>query len=522
MPANVGINFNIKMIDEGVAKSLQSLSNKMKGINDSTKHISAGMGSVAKNFEGPVGLIKGGFQGIEDSMKRIAFVGGAFAGIGAGLFGWAKSASGAADDIGDLATRYGVASEAIQVYGDLLKDAGGSAEDAGLAFKFLNKSMSAAMAGDKNKIDAFAGVGISVSELKKLEPEQVMMRVADAFKGSNNELAKAAVLTSLYGKNGTLLMGVMNQGAVAIGAHYDQMGKDGRLFTQKQKEDADNFEKTWQRTTGIFEGLKNTLGLQLLPVLDPIIKGFGDWAVQNKEMISGKFQEFVQNLPGYLKDIERVAIQVSSAFGQMKDAIVWLSDTFGATTLMWAGVAVLAAPLITAIGSIAAGFIWLGGIVTVSMLPIIACIGLVAAASYLWYTRSDEIFAGMDTLIADLGDAFTNMGKKIGAVWDSIVDRFRPVRDMIAKYGSMLGMIGGAIPGVGALTAGAKLGGALMGMDQPGGAGTGVALMMQSRQQVGGQIHIKIDSEGKAKVGSLQKQGGIDLLVDTGVYGMAI
>lgn len=520
MTANVGINFSLKMFDEGVAKHLNQISNRMKGVSDSTKHISAAMGSVKKNFDGPMKMIGNGMQGVEDSMKRIAVVGGAFAGIGAGLFGWAKSASSAADDIGDLATRYAVASEAIQVYGDLLKDAGGTTEDAGAAFRFLNKSMSAALGGDKNKIDAFAGVGISVAELKKLEPEQVMMRVADAFKGSNNELAKAAVLTSLYGKNGTLLMGVMNQGAAAIGAHYDQMGKDGRLFTQEQIANADSFEKSWQRTMGVFEGLKNTLGLQLLPVLQPIIDKFRNWAVLNKEMIAAKFGEFVEKLPKIFEDVRAVAEKVGDVFTKVAGAVEWLTNTFGATTLIWAGVAVLAAPLITALGSIAAGFIWLGGIVTVSMLPVIATIGLVGAAAYLLYTRWDDICGGAKLLWEDLGNFFSKIGDKISGVFSSIAERFRPIREMISKYGPMLGML---IPGGAAIAAGAKFAGALQGNNQPGGAGNGVPMMMQSRQQqVGGELKIKIDSEGKPKVTSMQKTGGMDLTLDMGVMGLAM
>lgn len=520
MTTQTGIDFKFKLFDEGVVKGLQKISSQMQKMRDATVGIGDRFGKV-----------KTAMGGVADGFKTLSVAGAAVSGVGVGLVGWAKSATDAADDIGDMATRYGVASEAIQVYGDLVKDAGGSTEDAAGAFRFLNKSMSGALAGNKKMQEAFAGVGISVSELQSLKPEQVMMRVADAFKGSNNDLAKSAVLTQLMGKNGTIMMGVMNEGAAAIGKHYDEMGADGRLFTQEQLKSADALAKNWQRATGVFEGLKNTLGLELMQTLSPLIEQFRSWAVANKEVIASKFKEFLLHLPSLFESVVKVAEVLGGVFGALIAPLKWIGHNFGMTTAVVTALLVVCAPLILSVGSLAVA-VW-GLLAPFGLVAVL--IGLVIAAGLMWYTRWDDICGGFTLLMSDLGDLFSRVGESIKGAWGGMIDWVsQKIEWIIGKFAALKEAASSAMPFLTKAAAFTPMGAAFnlgkaaynaftgSGSDGEASSGKGAGMLLAQKQQIGGRLDIKIDSEGRPRVTNMQATGGIDLFANTGVMGMAM
>lgn len=527
MTSQLGINFNIRLIGEDAAARFRQISASMAGVHSATKNVRESLAGVASGFQ------------------SLAVAGAAVAGVGAGLLSWAKAATDAADDVGDLAARYGVASEAIQVYGDLVKDAGGSTEDAAAAFKFLNKSMHGAIYGNEQLQAAFAGVGLSVAELKGLKPEQVLERVADAFQGSNKELEKQAVLTALMGRNGTVMMGVMNGGSAAIREHYRQMNDDGRIFTQQQLESADAFAKQWQRTAGVLEGMKNMLGLELMGALSPIIEQFRAWTTANKGLIATRVREFFVHLPPLLDSIAEVATAVGSAFSAIAGPIKTVSHLFGMTAVVWGGVALAAAPLAMSLGSLAFGVFGLLKAAFLLLAPLglvgVAFAGL-AIAGVALYARWDEVVGGAKALWSDLGDAIGVVAARISGHWEAMKDGAVAawsdwsnfVGDVIFEvikkweklqsiFGGVSSIFSGINPFSSAMGSGASMGNALQGSGTGSGNGSGgVPAMLASQQQVGGLIRIQVDSEGKARVRGVEKQGNVDLMADTGVMGMAM
>lgn len=514
------IDFKVRLLDEQALGGLRRISGTMESVNKATQGV-----------RGHFSAIYSGFGKVVESFKSVTLVGAAIGGAAYGLFNFAKSAVDAIDDVGDMATRYGVAANSIQVYGDLVKDAGGSTEDAAAAFRFLNKNMSAAIGGNKEVQKAFAAVGISVDDLKHLKPEQVMERVADAFQGSNNELAKSAILTKLYGKNGTILMGIMNEGSQAIRDHYKQMGDDGRLFTEEQIENADKFAKQWQRTAGIFEGMKNTLGLELMGVLMPVIEQFREWAVANKDLIGTKFKEFLIHLPPLLESVVKVGKALGAVFLFIAGPLEWIGHTFGMTAAVVAGLTVACAPFIAAVvslGSVVVSAIgafvsWtgvIGGIVAtlkglgavlafvgVPILPLVAAIGLMGVAIYLVATRWRDMWGGLKALMEPV---INWAGEKI----EWLVEKFGVLSRAAKGIGNFFS------PGKATVMAQAYTGTGDKSAST-GGAGN-VPAMLANKQQVGGQINIKIDSEGRPRVTNMQATGGIDLFANTGVMGMAM
>ncbi len=319
----------IAAVDKATA-TLNQISAKLESVTKPA-------GDLAKAFSNlykATGLsaVKSAVGGLTSSLTGLATatvgVAGVYSGTIGSIIGFSNSAVEAADKIGDLASRYQVHAHTLQVYGALVEESGGSLEDAAASIGKLRKAMNEATHGGKEQAAAFAGVGISIAELKAMKPEDAMLRIADAFKGSTQEGAMNSVLLELMGKNGTVMMDTMKQGADAIMQKFAEMRADGRLLTDEQIKQADASDKAWRRMTGTIAGVKNSLGLQLAEKLQPLIEGVQKWVVANRALIQSKFDKFLEKLPGIISvgtemfsGLWSVAQGVASAFKSVSSVL---------------------------------------------------------------------------------------------------------------------------------------------------------------------------------------------------------
>jgi hypothetical protein len=349
-------------------------------------------------------------------------IGGVYAGSIGAILHFGVAAAEAADTVGDLAEKYQINAQHLQVFGELAKEDGGTMEDAAAAMGKLKKAMGLAMAGGKEQAQAFAGVGISVAELKGMKPEEVMTRMADAFKGSNKDIAKQAVLLELMGKSGEIMMGTMNRGAAGISEKYDQMSADGRLFSDQQLSQADSFDKMWKRLQGTFDGVRNFLGLKLAERLQPMFENIQKWTVANRGLIESKFDAFLEKLPAIIEigvqlftGLWQVAQKVGAVFKSMNSA-------FGPTVSTLIMLAGFMAPVLVAFGQLGLSLGMVAAKLAIfawSMLPA-AMAGLQALWGVMLANPIGLVVAAVIGLGVIIYKNWDNIVEYVSSAWDRI------------------------------------------------------------------------------------------------------
>ncbi|MDR6739580.1 hypothetical protein J2X56_001594 [Herbaspirillum sp. 1173] len=353
-------------------------------------------------------------------------IGGVYAGTVGEILHFGVAAAEAADSVGDLAEKYQINAQRLQVFGELVKEDGGTMEDAASAMGKLKKAMGLALAGGKEQQQAFAGVGISMAQLKGMKPEEVIERMADAFKGSNKDIAKQAVLLELMGKSGEIMMGTMNRGADGIREKYEQMTADGRIFTDDQLQQADSFDKMWKRLQGTFEGIKNFLGLKLAEKIQPMFENIQKWTVANRGLIESKFDAFLEKLPAIIdigvqlfQGLWQVAQKVGSVFKAMNSA-------FGPTVSTLMLLSGLMSPVLLAFGQLG----WALGVAAVklsvfawTMLPA-ALSGLQALWGVMLANPIGLMIAGVVAFGVIIYKNWDNIVSYVSGAWDRIKSVF--------------------------------------------------------------------------------------------------
>ena len=357
-----------------------------------------------------------------------------------GMVAMAHKAAEAIDQVGDLASRYGVATQDIQVFGGFVEEAGGSIEDASKAIGKLNKNMSLARAGSKEMQAAFATANITMDDLRKKTPSEVLFKMAEAAKASQKEGAKLATLEALMGKSGSIMLDTLNKGGDELRERYQQMTADGALYTGEQIAQADAFDKSWRRMQRTVESVRNSMGLKLANAIQPLVDRMQAWVVANRAMLESKVDKFAAALPGVLTDVLDVfqalwgiAVKLGSAFKSLKEAV-------GPTNAVLAVLAPILAPVVLAVGQVVfafARFAWILGSGLFIMLPkliglirlvgmafmtnpILLAIGLIAAGAFLLWRNWDTVVGWLKAAWQMLGDAAVAHVQIVVGLWSGI------------------------------------------------------------------------------------------------------
>jgi hypothetical protein len=186
-----------------------------------TAGFKAGLATAESSLSGLAGKLAGAFgltlgvAGIEAGIRKVVEYGA---------------------HVADLSDKFGVNAESLQRLGNAAELHGSSLDGVAKGFNKLEIAQSRALGGSESILRAFSNLGISVDDLKKLSPEQIMMKLG---KSSLN----AADLVAVLGKNALelrpILEGVGN-GSIELGKAIDEN------LIRKLKEADDTWKKLGQ------------------------------------------------------------------------------------------------------------------------------------------------------------------------------------------------------------------------------------------------------------------------------------
>jgi len=204
-------------------------------------------------------------------MKTV--LGTMFAGLSVGAFAaWIKQSIDAADQVNELSQKINVNAESLQKWGFAASVSGGSMEDTATAIKKLSVNISDAANGSDSAKAKFDAIGVSFldSSGKIRTADSVMLDIADRFQSTANDANKTATAIDLFGKSGTSMIPVLNEGSVSLQEMMQQAQDLGLVMSQESLTAADNFNDSLTTLSGISRGYANHIAAELLPTLNTL------------------------------------------------------------------------------------------------------------------------------------------------------------------------------------------------------------------------------------------------------------
>lgn len=530
-----------------VIQLADKMSKPLKGINNRLQNVQKpikGLGNQLGRLDRVSGLknLRSSLGGVAGQLGKLSLIG--VGGIGA-MVTAVNKLSQSGDEVIKTATNFGISAEKLQEYRFI-------AERSGVSQASVNKSM---QAFTKRLAEARNGTGELYGLLKDVNPEFLNQLLAINDNGEAYDLLirKMAELPEqqrqillgdkAFSEAGRELVKITAQGADAIEELRKEAHKYGAVIDEETLKKSAEFQDNMTNLGSIAKNLAFSFGQEMMPAIQGIVTSMTEWGAQNKELIKTKLQEVAEKIAQSIKTLGENLPGIIDRVSRFVDAIGGMK-----TVLIGAGL-VITGPLISAIATLSATLL------TTPVGWFIGAVGLIAGAGAmimgkwnpvekffpdLWdgivehvggtiykmvelfqnFTPAGLIIKHWDPLTDFFSDTWQNIIKIFEAGMAKvmpIVNKLTKVADKVTKPVKKLFEFGGNAAD--AVTGAAS--DAYNGVRNFfGGDDTPRESILPKGQatQVGGQVTVKIDSEGRPKVQQVRSDNpsvGID--VDAGM-----
>ncbi len=290
---------------ERQGKSVGDLDREYKELNETLRRLedrqrrlrnvqqaAAGVGTAFTNMTGEVTRF---------ARRATVVVGGASAAI----FGLANSTATLGDDVAKTADRLGVGIEALQEFRYAGERTGVGAAAVDAAFEQMNKGIGDAVNGMGRARNALAELNLDANELAQMDADERFMAIADALEGVENAAERSALSARLFG---TDLSNLTRGGSEGIRALRDDARSLGFALSEDAARNAEGFKDALLDAQLGVQGLRNTIGAELMPVVTDVMQEFTGWLRENREPVT----DFAQRLGDGLREAVPVIGQIVS------------------------------------------------------------------------------------------------------------------------------------------------------------------------------------------------------------------
>lgn len=188
----------------------------------------------------------------------------------------AESLSTYGEAITRISAQTGSSTDAVQKFNFAAATVGVNGKDAGMALDTLSKKMADAKGGGVEAQRAFAAVGISLSDLKTLNVDQVLALIENKFNSTADNANKLQIAQALLGESGKNLIPLLDQGALSVNNLGNEAATSGKILSEQTVVAANQLAEqmnTLKANTAGF-GLEAKSGL--LPSLLAIVTAMND------------------------------------------------------------------------------------------------------------------------------------------------------------------------------------------------------------------------------------------------------
>ena len=287
-------------------------------------NLSADTASFAKDLKRASDLAFGTSKEIDRSMRLIGTAALTGLGVAAGaLLAVTKQAITLGAETLALSQKAGVSTEAFSALQFAAKQSNVDVEALSKGMKFLSKAMLDTGTGGTKTAKFFEALGVSVTESNGTlrQTDQVLLDLAEIFSHMPDGAEKTGIALKLFGKAGSDMIPMLNQGKAGLQAFEEQAKRLGIVIGKDFAEAAHQMEQKMQH----LEARERSLGLVTAQILVPWLLNLYD-AVSNFKGVDF-FQGFqyamteLQDNPAISKlatDAERLGAGFEHAFASAK------------------------------------------------------------------------------------------------------------------------------------------------------------------------------------------------------------
>lgn len=177
--------------------------------------------------------------------------------------------SKAADAVAKMSEKVGLSTDVFQELSYVAKMSGGSAEIFAKAMKTLSINALEASKGVGTQADSFKMLGIDIKDSNgELKDANVLfLEASDKISTLKSQTERVAIANRIFGKSGTELLPVLNQGSKAIKAQFEEARRLGAVFSPKLIAQSVRFQDTLQDIKYAWGGIGAQIAEKFMPAI---------------------------------------------------------------------------------------------------------------------------------------------------------------------------------------------------------------------------------------------------------------
>lgn len=231
----------------------------------------------------------------------------------------AEAAAAAGDKIDKQSQALGLSRKAYQEWGYILSQNGSSIDSLGVSMKTLNNSI-------LSNNQSVTKLGLSFEKLDNMNMEQQFEAVVKAFQEMPAGAEKSALAVELFGRNGMELLPLLNNSATSIDELRQKFHDLGMEMTDDQINSAVRYTDAMDTLNRVFDGIKYTIGAELLPTMANWAEKAADYAgkllkAYKDDGLSGVFKTLDKDISAVTKNMKESGNPVLETLGTIIDGI---------------------------------------------------------------------------------------------------------------------------------------------------------------------------------------------------------
>lgn len=286
---------------EEAGKETEDLGKKEQDAEKKSGKLKATLGSLASAMR--TGIV----AAAKAAAAAVAAVGAATAAAVAAGFNMSKSAGAYADNLLTLSQQTGVSTDSLQKWTYASNFVDTSVDSMTGSMTRMIRAMGDAAGGSKSAQEKFKELHVAYKNLdgSLRDSEDVFWDCIEALGKIEDPTERDAVAMELFGKSAQELNPLIEAGRQEL----ERLGEEGKnlgvVFSDEALAAMGSFDDSIQRATATAEGMRNAIGLTLIPIFQPLI----DKATSAMSTVATALQDGLQ--PGELKEITGILIKLA-------------------------------------------------------------------------------------------------------------------------------------------------------------------------------------------------------------------
>ena len=176
-------------------------------------------------------------------------------------------------ELGRVSKQTGIPISELDQLAKAAHQSGVSVDSLGTSFKIMQKNIGATGGMSKKYQLALAEIGLSSQQIKDLKPQQQFTELCKGLADLDDPAKRAAVSMDLFGKGGTSLLPMLNDGSAAFEEVVSSMGKMDEASIKSAKEFNSAMKDCKRGWSELKEMLAENIGIPGLKLAAETIKG---------------------------------------------------------------------------------------------------------------------------------------------------------------------------------------------------------------------------------------------------------